>query len=208
MNYSVEETISKMEELKRNKESLMSWVTNEISSGCQQFDRCSCGETIDMIKDLAETEKNCWESLYYQTVINAMSENNPNEYMGYNNRRMTNGQYAPAGRGHMGYRPYVDQEPYINAYMHDPEFRDNMMMGYSKDERSNNSNSENSTYYGYQSAKKAYHENGKMSDKERMNSKGMEYTNEVVRNLTDIWEDADPMLKRKIKEDLKIFVED
>lgn len=32
------------------------------------------GERVDMIKDLAEAEKNCWEAEYYRTVAEAMKE--------------------------------------------------------------------------------------------------------------------------------------
>lgn len=200
MSYDVEKMMAHMEELKKNKECLMSWVSNEISNGCQQIDLKSAGETVDMIKDLADAEKNCWEAMYYQTVVEAMLERGDDDMMGYNNRRMANGQFAPAGRGHMGYKPWVDQEPYINAYMHDPEFRQNMM-GYSGGGRggssSGNSSSGgrggNSSYSGYHAAD---------------SNEKMEYMKEVVGHLSEIWEDADPMLKRKMKEDLKEFMED
>lgn len=213
MSYDVEKMMAHMEELKKNKECLMSWVSNEIASGCQQFDLKSAGETIDMIKDLADAEKNCWEAMYYKTVVEAMQDRD-DDMMGYNNRRMANGQYAPAGRGHMGYKPWVDQEPYIDAYLHNPEFRDDMMGYSSSNNRGNSSNSSsrrsggNDSYAGYQNAKMAYHSSGSSSDKERMDNKRMEYVREVVDHLSEMWADADPMLKRRMKEDLKEFMED
>lgn len=204
---SMEEMMVKMEELKRNKDTLMSWVSNEIASGCQQFDLKSAGETVDMIKDLADAEKNCWEAMYYRTVVEAMEDRD--DVMGYNNRRMANGRYAPAGRGHMGYKPWVDQEPYIDAYLHDPNFKDGMegMMGYRSGNTSDNRRT-NDNYYGYHEAKMSYDRTGSSSDKERMDKHRKMYVSETLSKLGEIWNDADPVLKREIKEAFKEIMED
>lgn len=206
--HNIEEMTAKMEELKRNKETLMTWVSNEISNGCQGFDLKGTGEAIDMIKDLSDAEKNCWEAMYYKTVVEAMTSND--DVMGYNNRRMANGQYAPAGRGHMGYRPYVDQEPYIDAYLHDPMRMD--MMGYRGDSsrgsgRKSNDGG-NSSYYGYRDAKMSYTTTGSQTDKEQMEAKKMEYVKEIAANLAEMWEESDPSMRRRIKEDLRSVMGD
>lgn len=213
MSHSMEDMKAKMEELKRNKETLMSWVSNEISSGCQQFDLHGCGETIDMIKDLASAEKDCWESLYYQTVIEAMTEYDDEGPMGYNNRRMANGQYASAGKGRIrGYRPMIDQEPYIDAYLHDPNFRRGDMMGYtdtSDRPRMNNDMSEmNNNYSGYRNAKEMYRTSGSSSDRMEMEKYQKGCVKEMAKKLGEIWEDADPVLRRELKGCLKEFMED
>lgn len=212
MSYSMEDMKAKMEELKRNKETLMSWVSNEIASGCQQFDLKSCGETIDMIKDLASAEKDCWESLYYQTVTEAMTEYDESP-MGYNNRRMANGQYASAGRGRRvsRYRSMIDQEPYINAYLHDPNFpRD--MIGYTdtKDRpRMDDDMSEmENNYYGYHNAKSMHESTGSVSDRMEMEKFQMGCVKGMAKMLKEIWEDADPLLKRRVKESFKEFMEE
>lgn len=210
MSHSMEDMKVKMEELKRNKETLMSWVTNEISSGCQQFDLNGCGETIDMIKDLASAEKDCWESLYYQTVIEAMTEYDEGP-MGYNNRRMANGQYAPAGQGRIsGYRPMVDQKPYIDSYLHNPNFRTDVM-GYSNNGISMNNDDMSemrNNYYGYRNAKMMYNSTGSSSDRTEMEKYQMGCVKEMAKRLGEIWEDADPVLKHKLKDCLKEFMED
>ena len=218
MSHSMEDMKAKMEELKRNKETLMSWVSNEIASGCQQFDLKSCGEAIDMIKDLASAEKDCWESMYYQTVIEAMTEYDEEGPMGYNNRRMSNGQYAPSGKGRVrGYRPMVDQEPYIDAYLHDPNIRrttDMMdMMGYSNGDRNMPRMDEdmtemNNNYSGYRDAKEMYRSSGSSSDRMEMEKYQMGCVKEMAKKLGEIWEDADPVLKRKLKDCLKEFLEE
>ena len=71
------------------------------------------GKVVDIIKDLAQTEKYCMESCYYKTVIHAMHEGE--------------GRYGYIGRARIDdprrswkykqYKPFVDQEPYIFDYM-------------------------------------------------------------------------------------------
>lgn len=79
-------------ELKRQ---LTNTVCHVTSAGLDSVDTNEAGAVIDMIKDLAEAEKYCLESKYYETVIEAMEE----------------GQKEPR------YKPYIDQEPYVNKHI-------------------------------------------------------------------------------------------
>ena len=61
--------------------------------GPERIDVNRMGEIIDMVKDLAEAEKSCWEASYYRKVTEAME--GPSGYS-------TNSNPASGG-GNMGY---------------------------------------------------------------------------------------------------------
>lgn len=125
----------KMKELADMKATLVSTLKNQLNN-IELADTKEVGEVIDMIKDLADAEKNCYEACYYKAVIEAMEEGKEDRY-GYS---MPRTNYRMSGSGHMGYKPMIDQEPYINGYLHDPNFKDAMYdkYGYVKPENVNN----------------------------------------------------------------------
>lgn len=186
MRYEMEEMI----DLKEIKKTLTSWIKEEVSHGKECFDTKSCGETIDMIKDIAETMKECYEAEYYRTMIEAIGSNNESAY-DYNHRHTMNGRFAKSGRGHMvsGYTPLTDQEPYIDAYMHDPDLKRNDKSEYGE------------IYDNYRTAKRHYQVSKSQADKEEMDQHCMSYMEHTLNHLKTMWDDADPMLKKKLKED-------
>ena len=225
---------AQLERVKEAKKTLMSWVEQEIALGCKDVDVKSLGETVDMVKDLAETEKECSEALYYQTVTEAMLEGEKDPYygemMGYNNRRMANGRYASAGHGHpthnghvsmSGYRPFIDQEPYVDDYIHDPNgFQDRMrhtrsMMGYDggssyqggTGDYGRSSSRHGEVYDRYKDAKRHYTETKSSSDKEEMNAHSKMYVKDAMDHIMEMWEDADPTLKKYMKEDFRKLID-
>lgn len=62
------------------------------------------GETIDMIKDLAEAEKACWEAEYYRGVSEAMDSSGYDGMTGYNGGRSSGGTSGGRSGYPMGYR--------------------------------------------------------------------------------------------------------
>lgn len=109
----------KMKELAEAKGALISAFKSQMSN-IETADTKELGEVADIIKDLAAAEKYCYESCYYKTVIEAMEKGDDDRY-GYSTPK---GNYRMSGR--MGYKPYMDQEPYVDAYLNDPNFRDRM----------------------------------------------------------------------------------
>lgn len=208
----------KSEDLASVKETLLSWVKEEVGQGKDCFHVESAGQVVDMIKDLAETEKECAEALYYTTVVQAMAEEGDPSYenMGYNHRHMGNGQFASAGRGHVvrGYhhRPYVDQEPYIDGYLHDPNFASHMRsMGYddgSMNHHGNMGNSGRSSKYGesydhYQESRRHYTVSKNPADKEEMKRHAMDHVDNMLESLQEMWESSDDaMLKKRIMDEM------
>lgn len=208
--HGMEEMMAEMNDLKEIKKTLTSWLKEEVNQGKECFDTKTCGDVSDMIKDAAETMKECYEAMYYKTVIEAMESRREPAYggedvYGYNNRHMANGKFAKAGRGHMvsGYEPYIDQEPYIDAYLHDPTFQNRIKhgsMGYNDGGRTGRSEY-GEIYDNYRTARRHYQDSNSKEDKEEMDQHCMKYMNHTMKHLKSMWEDADPMLKKRLKED-------
>lgn len=226
MTREIEELMIEANEAKEIKKTMLSWLKEEANGGKECFHTESCGAVSDIAKDMAELTRNCYEAAYYKTVIEAMQskEHEPGyggeEVYGYNHRHMTNGEFARSGHGHMvrGYRPYLDQQPYVNAYMHDPNFEYEMgkhhgSMGYDgqgsrsgswdrfDNERMGNSSRHGETFDNYRRARRNYHDSKSLEDKKEMDNYHMIWMHDTLKNAKTMWDEADPMLKKKIKED-------
>lgn len=209
----------KMHEMKEMKCSLIDAMKAEFRKGMDAVNVDEAGKVIDMIKDLAEAEAKCWEAEYYKTVVEAMEEEEEPRY-GYNNRRYSNGRYAPSGRGMVrGFRPFVDQEPYIDAYLNDPNFEENMKhgrMGYgdrNSMQRMNGNGNDREGYnedrrYGqaynnYRTSRKYYTETHAATEKEAMHRHANEHVMDTIATIRDIWAGAEPEQKKKMKQDFQ-----
>lgn len=156
------------------------------------------------------------------------------EVMGYNHRHLNNGEFASAGRGHrvMGYNhpmnPMMKEQEFTGAYLHNPEqFRDGMrdVYGYDHDSNMNSSNRRGNNmmsnrsgyddrrwedgvdkaYDEYRNAKRHYHETGDQSSKKRMEEQFLKSLEELGEVGLDIYDDADPMMQRKVREVFEKF---
>lgn len=115
---------SRMCELAEMKEQLISCLKAAMAQGIDKLDTSEAGEVVDMIKDIAQCEKYCWEAEYYCAVVDAMEDDDEyDEPAGYSRPRRPN---KVRYRKH----PYHDQQAYIDGYLNDPAFRENMRMGY------------------------------------------------------------------------------
>ena len=160
------------------------------------------GMVIDMIKDLAKTEKDCIEACYYETVIEAMG--GEIDRPGYDHWRYSSGRFAPKGSGHYSRAGYPMMSPTIyNAHMmEDHEDR----MGYPMSQTGNVRTVSRSgypirhdSYEDYQNARRHYHETHSDNDRMIMNHHMDQHINDVTDSVRDIWEDATPEQKKKIK---------
>lgn len=192
---------SKLEELSELKDKFLRELCSAADKGFECLDTKEAGEVADIIKDLAMTKKYCLEAEYYETVIVAMEDGDSPRY-GYNPYRYSSGRYAPKGSGSMGYRPYVDQEPYIKGYMDDPEFKRNMRMGYREPTRYGQA------YNMYEESKRHYTSTKSPSDKSEMDHHAMEHIDDTITSMRDIWATADTELRKKMKESLSKLVND
>lgn len=179
----------RIEELSEMQKCLMTAMKGEIAKGVDCLNADEAGKVIDMIKDLSE-------AIYYQTVTSAMDDEQTPKY-GYNNRRYSNGEYAPAGRGRMGYNPVVEQMPYIDGYLRDPSFSEKMKMGYDHypDMRYGEA------YRSYMNSKRHYTATNSHTDKEEMEAHANQHVADTIATIREIWKSADPEMKKQIKAD-------
>lgn len=115
------------EEICALKKDLIKILDAELhTKGVDDLDAKDCGAVTDMIKDLAEAEKNCMEACYYQAIVKAMAdaEEDNEDRDGYNRSRYANGRYAPKGRGSrsMGFMPYLDKDPWMPDWTYNPDY--------------------------------------------------------------------------------------
>lgn len=209
------------------KKDLVKIVGAELhSKGVDDLDAKEMGEVVDMIKDLAEAEKSLMEACYYEKVVKAMEESEDDERMGYNSRRYANGRYAPKGRGtRMGFvPPDWDEMHYVDAYIRDPNFYENIKMGYDGEGRGNRSQSgtrmgyadwerdpdydpnQSKTYNEYRKAKRHYTETKSPTDKQDMENWHNRHLNEAIANFREMWKDADPNMKKQMRASLTALV--
>lgn len=204
-----------MNDISCMKETLVRGLDYEMM--CKGTDNMSVektGQIVDMIKDLAQAEKDCMKKCYYETVIGAMhgqgfeNEGQIEDYgrMGYDNRRYSNGRYAPKGSGH--YSPVHGRSGYtmppaghIPNIMMDPTSYEHRM-GYPSDH--------GATYgrfmHDYKNSKRYYTETKDPNEREKMDRHAKDHISETVGTFREIWEDADPELKRDMKGQLSKLV--
>lgn len=234
-----EEMKDKMREISELKEKLVDSFKVEMARGVAEVDTHEAGEVVDMIKDLAETEKLCYEACYYETVIEAMDGGDEDDWdderMGYNPNRGADGRYTSGrsgrggmrGRGRMGYKkpimykPYMDEYPYIQDWLDDPdEFRRHMTMGYRGNEpmrsgemdmpREHRDGREDDrygrAYSKYQEARRHYTKTQSPEDREMMRQSANEHVADMMVTVREMWAGADPEMKKQMKSDLSKLV--
>lgn len=113
----MEKTKMDVERLKALEEKFTGFLEMESCASVKDIETDECGKVTDMIKDLAEAKKECWEALYFEILCKQLKKMEEEEgengegSMGYNNNRYRSGEYAPSGHGNrtmgMGFHPTV-----------------------------------------------------------------------------------------------------
>lgn len=193
------------------KKDLINIFASELhTKGVDDLDTKDCAEVADMIKDLAEAEKACMEACYYETVIKAMEKADEEEEqegrMGYNAYRYANGRYAPKGRGtRRGYTPEMGM---MNPYLYDPDFEESMekgRLGYQGEDPDDDPR-QSREYNEYKRAKRHYSETKSPEDKRKMDEHAMKHVNQAMDSFREMWRDADPNMRKRMKADLTTLV--
>lgn len=187
-----------------------------MMNGLKGVDTCEAGQIVDMIKDLAQTEKDCAEACYYREVIGAMREHGfEGEFeieaegrMGYDNRRYANGQYAPKGHGH--YSPVHGYTPSRMGYPTNQTGRDKTVntsrMGYPMIPDYMMDDTHGNHFDDYKMAKRHYTESKDPNEKMKMDHFAKAHTDEVVDSFKEMWDDASPETKKDMKGKLSKLV--
>jgi len=71
-----------VEKIKANKDRVLAYMEMRLAQyGNARMNTDEMGMLADIVKDLAEAEKFCWETQYYRTVTEAMEDNdNSSDY--------------------------------------------------------------------------------------------------------------------------------
>lgn len=183
-HYDILQTISS------GKCKLVKAMDHEFDKGVQAMDTVELGRVADIIKDLSEAE-------YYCTVVEAMRRGEEPTYgypMGYNPNRGSDGRYTD-GRGRendsnmrMGYRPFMDPPPYVEAYMHGSDRGEDRRYG--------------DPYNKYRQARRGYSTTGSAEDKMRMEEHAAEHLHDTVATLKEIHANASPEMRKRLKSEL------
>ena len=161
-------------------------------------------EYIEMIKCLAETEKECQEADYYEAVVQAMEENGmmESERMGYNPNRNRMGQYSD---GRAGNRNSDSGSNSRRGYSPDRMYS-RMMPGDDRDEWGDDDPRYSEAFNRFRKAKRYYTKSHSEEDKQRMKDASNEHMMETMSTIREMWDDADPDLRARMKTDLTNLV--
>lgn len=179
----------------------------EFAKGLCEVNTCEMGQVVDMIKDLCCAEKDAYECKFYKKMVEAFGEDGAAAHRhGYDNWRYSSGRFAPKGQGHMaGYMPMPTTWDKGDQYNLDgmadmPKHR----LGYMDTDRMDrNRNMHDRPYDKWSEARRHYHESGRREDKDMMDKHANEHVMETVSTMKEIWEDADPQMKVKMKGELE-----
>ena len=171
-------------------------------------------EYVEMIKCLAETEKECQEAGYYEAVVQAMEENGmmESERMGYNPNRNRMGQYSDGRAGNRnGGRMSSDSGSSDSGsnsrrgYSPDRMYS-RMMPGDDRDEWGDDDPRYSEAFNRFRKAKRYYTKSHSEEDKQRMKDASNEHMMETMSTIREMWDDADPDLRARMKTDLTNLV--
>lgn len=97
-----------VEKIKEAKDQVLRRMEQAINErGVERMDVAEMGKLADIVKDLAEAEKSCWEAEYYMSVTDAMNEGS----MGYDGQPGYSNQGGGARSVSSGYRMGYPRQP-------------------------------------------------------------------------------------------------
>lgn len=142
MSEYISDTIQAAKEVCEFRKHIFDKVKAWHNSCADNIDASEFGDMIDVVKDLADTEKLCWEAAYFRSVVEAMANNDDENEdadmrYGYNhNHYRSSGRFASKGHGtYMGYSPMMEPEMWMRlakerfGYSTDPERTHHSGMG-------------------------------------------------------------------------------
>lgn len=215
-------SIEKYGDICELKASILHYVQGEISRGFSGDPQevAVLGEYVDMIKDLAEAEKSCHEACYYESVVEAMEESDMvGGRMGYNPNRNRMGQYSDGRAGERMSTRNRSMDGDSNRSQsgnrrggYSPDRYHARMMGdrIGDDEDAWGEDEDWDPHHGeafnrFRKAKRHYTETHSEADRQKMKDHANEHLMESMSTLREIWDNADPDLKKRMKADLTKF---
>lgn len=152
-------------------------------------DTDEAGAMFDMIKDIAAAERYQAQACYYSTVTKAMDDETDSYVMGY---------IPEEDDWYSKNRMIKSINTWRRKHAHD---------GLDDIYSEKDSRSEHSQYYDdYKADKKYYTESRDASYKTRMDEDASKHISDSIETIKEIWEDADPALRLKMKDKLNSLV--
>lgn len=208
-------TMEKVDKFCEIQQKLLQITQVEMCRDVADINTAELGQVIDMIKDLSEAEKDCYKALYYRTVVEAMEDyeyeesGEESDRMGYDRWRYSSGRYAPKGRGHYSRKGYPmnwsDYYPTFPDEMHpDMDMSTGRKHGYTDPDmdRIMRDEKHGRPYKEWKMSKRHYTETKADGDRKEMSEHAKEHMADTVMTVKEIWMDAEPELRDKMKKDL------
>ena len=170
------------------REKLMSWTKEAMSGNPPEINAQELGEVVDMIKDTYEMEYYCAKRKYYEEKIGTMEEYGDNE------------RFKMGRSGMMRVLPE-------NEYRFDPnEYDMYARMGYSGHKVAPSEMGRN--WDKYLDARRHYNATKSDADRMEMSTSAKMHIGETIATLRDMWHDADPDLREKMKKDFSALLQE
>lgn len=169
---------------------LIEWTKEAMSGSPNSVDTQELGEVIDMIKDIYQLEYYCAKTKYYESVTEAMDEYGDTDH------------FKMGRSGMMRVLPEYDRRD----QRFDPDEYDIYgRMGYSG--RVPHSNM-GRNWDRYLDARRHYNATKSDSDRMEMSTSAKMHIGETIATLRDMWHDADPDLREKMKKDFSALLQE
>lgn len=172
------------------REKLVSWTKEAMNSSPESINAQELGEVIDMIKDTYEMEYYCAKKKYYKTVTEAMED------------------HEDAGRFKMGRAGMLMVPPEIDRRWDPDDYGDVYgRMGYSERKTMDRSDM-GRNWDRYLDARRHYNATKSDSDRMEMTTNAQMHMGQTIATLREMWHDADPDLKQKMKKDFTALLQE
>jgi hypothetical protein len=172
------------------REKLMSWTKEAMNGNPSEINAQELGEVVDMIKDTYEMEYYCAKRKYYEEKIGAMEN-----YEGDERFKM----------GRSGMMRVLPEYDHRNQRFDPDEYNIYSRMGYSG--RAPHSDM-GRNWDKYLDARRHYNATKSDSDRMEMSTSAKMHIGETIATLRDMWHDADPDLREKMKKDFSSLLQE
>lgn len=197
----------RLEEICCVKDTLMEWVKSEIAKGQGCFDCKAAGETIDMIKDLAEAEEKCVKACYYKQLMERDEEDFAHEAeemmerYGYSRRGAYHGGNNHAARSARANAEARTASGRFTSMGYQPNAR--MMWEEDRDWDGRERDPYKHPMEEYRETKRHYHESHREEDRKMMETHEQKAMEDAFTTMKELIGDASPASKQKLEAGLQ-----
>lgn len=170
------------------REKLINWTKEAMEGDISSVDAYELGAAIDMIKDTYEMEYYCSKKKYYDSVTEAMED------------------YGDDERFKMGRSGMMRVLPETEHRWDPDEYDMYARMGYSGHRVPSSDMGRN--WDKYLDARRHYNATKSDSDRMEMSTNAQLHMGQTIATLREMWHDADPDLKQKMKKDFTALLQE